>query len=115
MIITDGLENDSHEWTRDRVFESVTRQTDQFGWTFTYLGANQDAIAVGRDLGVPMAATMDFAATGAGTQALYAAASAAVSRTRSGGTFGYTEDERDAAVSPTATATARKQRRGALP
>jgi hypothetical protein len=101
MIITDGLENASREWNRDRVLEAVTRQTNEFNWTFTYLGANQDAIAVGGGIGVAAASTMDYDASAKGAQSMYAAASAAVTRTRGGGQFDYTEDERRKAAQKT--------------
>lgn len=92
VVLTDGLENASKEWTREQVFEHVTRQTNDYAWTFTYLGAGQDAIAVGRGLGVAdyMSLTYDTS----NTAETFAAVSANVSRVRSGDLKGYTEDER---------------------
>lgn len=51
-IMTDGLENASHEWTRPAIKSLVEQQTNEFGWEFLYMGADQDAVEVGRDLGV---------------------------------------------------------------
>lgn len=51
-IMTDGLENSSHEWSRSAIKSLVEQQTNQFGWEFLYMGADQDAVEVGRDLGV---------------------------------------------------------------
>ncbi|MGN7780161.1 VWA domain-containing protein [Mycolicibacterium sp. 22603] len=51
-IMTDGLENASQEWGRPAIKSLVAQQTNQFGWEFMYMGADQDAVEVGRDLGV---------------------------------------------------------------
>lgn len=51
-IMTDGLENSSHEWSRPAIKSLVEQQTNQFGWEFLYMGADQDAVEVGKDLGV---------------------------------------------------------------
>lgn len=51
-IMTDGMENASHEWSRPAIKSLVEQQTNQFGWEFLYMGADQDAVEVGRDLGV---------------------------------------------------------------
>lgn len=61
VIMTDGMENASREWTGDAVRKLVTQQTDVYSWVFTYLGANQDAITVGASLGVPAARSMTYA------------------------------------------------------
>lgn len=51
-IMTDGMENSSHEWSRPAIKSLVEQQTSQFGWQFLYMGADQDAVEVGMDLGV---------------------------------------------------------------
>lgn len=65
VIMTDGLENASKEYSRGAVQKLIKEQTDTYGWTFVYLGANQDAIAVGEGLGV----SRDMSMTYAGPQA----------------------------------------------
>jgi len=52
VVITDGLENDSKEYKRPKVFELIRHMRELHGWEFVYLGANQDAIAVAGDLGI---------------------------------------------------------------
>lgn len=71
VIITDGEENSSKLYTRDQVSERIAELT-KLGWTFTYLGANQDAWQVGRSLGIQAGNTMSYAATNTGTQIMYA-------------------------------------------
>jgi uncharacterized protein YegL len=87
-VITDGLENASVEWTRDRVLKLVTHQRDAYQWEFLFLAANQDAIAAGGAIGVPQAGAMNYAATSAGVGHAFAAASASTSEYRGGKTGG---------------------------
>lgn len=51
-IMTDGLENSSREYTHAAIKAMVEHQTDKYGWQFLYMGADQDAIEVGRSIGV---------------------------------------------------------------
>ncbi len=51
VIMTDGLENASVDFTQAQVFDLITQRRDQ-GWTFVFMGANQDSYAVGGSLGV---------------------------------------------------------------
>jgi hypothetical protein len=46
LIITDGLENASREFTKDSVKELI-RKKEAEGWTFSFLGADIDSYAVG--------------------------------------------------------------------
>ena len=48
-IITDGMENSSNEYSGRAIKELVSRKREK-GWTFAYIGANQDAVEVARDL-----------------------------------------------------------------
>ena len=51
VILTDGLENASREYTRDGIARMIKDHEAQ-GWTFIYLGADHDAWAAGGDLGI---------------------------------------------------------------
>lgn len=68
-IVTDGLENASHEYTRDGI-RNLIRNCENEGWNFIYLAANQDAFAVGSSFGISVGNTYAFAATPAGTFAM---------------------------------------------
>lgn len=59
-IITDGLENSSHEWTRERVKELVEQQRNVYDWEFVFLGANMDAVAEGASFGMQRGSSMTF-------------------------------------------------------
>lgn len=51
VVMTDGEENASKECSRARIFE-VIKAKEKEGWRFVYLGANQDAWAVGQAIGL---------------------------------------------------------------
>ena len=51
-IMTDGMENASKEWTGASIKALVSQQTNTWGWTFMYMGADQDAVVVGVSLGI---------------------------------------------------------------
>ena len=63
-IITDGYENASKEYNQASV-KGLTEKLGTEGWTFAYIGANQDAKAVSRSLGIVNA--LNFEATVHGT------------------------------------------------
>ena len=48
-VITDGFENSSREYSGRTVKELVSRLREK-GWILAYIGANQDAVEVARDL-----------------------------------------------------------------
>lgn len=52
MIITDGGENASKEYTKQQINEMITHQQDKYDWNFMFLGANQDSFAVGSSIGL---------------------------------------------------------------
>lgn len=52
VIITDGLENASKEYSAQRVKQMIRDRQDREGWDFLFLGANMDAIAVAEDMGI---------------------------------------------------------------
>jgi len=65
-IMTDGMENASHEFTRDQIKSMIEKQESEFSWTFMFFGANQDAFAAGAGLGVAAGNAANFAGTGKG-------------------------------------------------
>lgn len=59
VILTDGLENASREYTREGVAHLIKGYEGR-GWIFVYLGADHDAWAAGRDLGISGDNTVQF-------------------------------------------------------
>jgi len=68
VIFSDGLENASRNQTRKSIFDQVTAKRT-LGWTFVFLGANQDSYAEGGGLGFSASNTENFAFDGQGVQA----------------------------------------------
>lgn len=52
VIMTDGEENSSREWTLPAIRELLKDKESLGNWTFVFLGANLDAFAQGSALGV---------------------------------------------------------------
>ena len=50
-VITDGYENASVHWNGPQI-KSLVEELRQTGWTFTYIGANQDVEAVADSMGI---------------------------------------------------------------
>ena len=67
-IITDGYENASVEWNHKRITQLV-EDLKKKNWLFTYIGANQDALAVAKDMGIDH--SMNFMADAAGTEVMF--------------------------------------------
>ena len=66
-IITDGYENASKEYNQTSI-KALTEKLEKVGWTFTYIGANQDAAAVSSSLGIKNA--LNFEATVCGVMSM---------------------------------------------
>ena len=62
-IITDGLENASQEYSGKAIKELVERLRGE-GWTFTYMGANQDAVEVASELSIRNSRSFDYSCAG---------------------------------------------------
>jgi hypothetical protein len=62
VILTDGMENHSTEFTADKIKSMIQHQSEVYNWDFVFLGANQDAICTGTAMGIHAGNAMDFAA-----------------------------------------------------
>jgi uncharacterized protein YegL len=93
VVVTDGGENSSQEWNAATVKELIKKQEDKYNWTFVFLAANQDAIAVGGQYGFNAGTSMTYDAANVGNT--YSTLSSSVSLARSTGTFdSFTDEDR---------------------
>lgn len=97
VVVTDGMENASREYTTQQVKAMVEEQTGKWGWTFLYLAANVDAFATGAGYGFARGQTISYAADSEGAESVVKSASAGITRTRSGLSTDFTDEEREAA------------------
>lgn len=65
VIVTDGLENASKEYSHDMI-KNLIKDCEENGWTFIYLAANQDAFEVGSSLGINGGNTYTYTTTSSG-------------------------------------------------
>lgn len=68
VVVTDGMENSSHEFTKAQITEMIKHQQEKYNWEFNFLAANQDAIGEAMSIGIKAANAMNFAATGQGVR-----------------------------------------------
>ena len=78
VIITDGMENASREFTKTKVKQMISDKQEKSGWDFIYLGANIDAAAEAGAIGVKKANAVTYRNTESGVRANYDAVSAYV-------------------------------------
>ena len=52
VIITDGEENSSREYSAEKIKAQIERQKEKYGWEFVFLGANIDAIETAGRFGI---------------------------------------------------------------
>jgi len=85
LVMTDGYENASTEWTVEAVRALITQQETDYAWDFVFLGANMDAVDVGTNLGFAPGKSLTWDASGDGVKGAFAAVSGYTSRKRSRG------------------------------
>lgn len=68
-IITDGYENASCTWSGSQI-KSLVEELCQMGWTFTYIGADQDVEKVAGEMGIRN--SLRFSANAEETNAMFA-------------------------------------------
>jgi uncharacterized protein YegL len=71
VILTDGQENNSREYSASKIAEMITHQESTYNWTFMFLAANQDACSVGKSLGMKDYSNVNFNATAGGTRGAF--------------------------------------------
>ena len=82
VIITDGEENSSHEYSSDRVKEMIEQEKSKYGWEFVFLGANIDAVETAGHFGIDANRAVDYVPDAAGTSLNFRVMCEAVSEFR---------------------------------
>ena len=71
VIITDGEENSSREYSAEKVKALIEEQKKKYGWEFIFLGANIDAVQTAGNLGIKPNRAVEYIADSEGTQLNY--------------------------------------------
>lgn len=97
LILTDGLENSSEEYTTESIKALLEAQQKE-GWEFSFIGANQDAVLAAQGIGLHNAASnITFAANAAGSNGILRSMSNATAMYRcapQGAQFAYSATDR---------------------
>lgn len=70
VIITDGMENSSREYTYEKVKKMISARRE-IGWEFVFLGANIDAEAVAENIGIDRNRAARYSANGKAVRRSY--------------------------------------------
>ncbi len=105
VVLTDGHENASREFTADRIKSMLERQREVYKWEFVYLGANQNAWDIAQLYGFQQGNVAAYTGTGVGTRDAFAAAASNTASYRSGSSrsMAFSDDQRKK-LKPTASA-----------
>ncbi|MFH8249241.1 VWA domain-containing protein [Microbacterium sp. B2969] len=98
VVVTDGEENASVEWTAETVRGSVAHQQEVYGWHFVFLGANQDAALSAGRIGIAPSSAMSYSAAPAAVRSTSASLGRFMSDLRAGRAKGFTDAERSSAM-----------------
>lgn len=101
VVLTDGHENSSREWTHEAVSAAIRRQERDYSWDFLFLGANMDAVAIGQRLGFAADRSITYQPSAAGVAGVFEAAAGYVRRRTGapagGAVAGFSDADRAAA------------------
>lgn len=89
VVLTDGHENSSREWTKDRVQALIDQQTKQYAWSVQFLGASLDVAQQGDAIGVALANNAAYGST----RAAFSGVSRSTSRGRDAVLRGSSREE----------------------
>ena len=78
VIITDGMENASREFTYSQIRKMIQLEKDVYGWEFVFLGANIDAEEVAGRYGIKADRAVNYHADSQGLKNSYDSVSEAV-------------------------------------
>jgi len=73
VIITDGEENSSREYSANKVREMIEHEKAKYSWEFIFLGANIDAVQTASRFGISADRAADYVPDGEGTRLNYEA------------------------------------------
>jgi len=82
IVITDGQENSSRKYSKNKIKEMISHQEEKYNWSFTFIGANMDAVSAGDSIGFSANNSYNYSASAGGTQKVYATMNNSLKRAR---------------------------------
>lgn len=82
VIITDGEENSSREYSAEKIKAQIERQKTKYGWEFIFLGANIDAVETAGRFGISADRAQNYHADSEGVELNFRVMSEAVATFR---------------------------------
>lgn len=73
VIITDGQENSSWQYTANDMRSLILNEEEKYGWEFVFLGANIDAIKTAENYGIRSRRSANYVPDGKGSRLNYKA------------------------------------------
>lgn len=85
VIITDGEENSSREYSSDKIKAMIEKQKSDYKWEFIFLAANIDAVETASNYGIDPSRSVDYIADSQGTELNFKIMAEAVANYRQSG------------------------------
>lgn len=82
VIITDGMENASKEYSSDQIKKMIEHEKEKYGWEFLFIGANIDAVETAKHYGIDEDRSVNYHADTQGTNIVYDAVANACCKLR---------------------------------
>ena len=67
-VLTDGEENASRQYCSTQIADIIEEYREQYGWTFTFIGANIDVEELASRMNISRGNTLSFSSTAEGTR-----------------------------------------------
>lgn len=88
LIMTDGQENDSREYTKAAVKSLINTASKDYKWNFIFMGANIDSVAEAAAIGINADHAVDYEHNAGGVNKTFSRMDAAASEMREKGSVG---------------------------
>ena len=97
VILTDGMENASKDYTRDRIKEIIKEQQEIYKWQFVFLSSDIDSFHDAQKWGIPASNTLSMGATSESAKLAFASIGATLCSYRRGASanMGFSPADRE--------------------
>ena len=88
LIMTDGQENDSKEYTKADIKAMIETASKEYNWNFIFMGANIDSVSEAASIGINADHAVDYNHTSSGVKQSFSRMAAAAKEMRETGSVG---------------------------